>query len=148
MPLQERLAEDLKTAMRQHDEVRRSIIRLIRSAIHNAEISQRETLDDDGIITVLSRMVRQHQESISEFEKGNRSDLVEKEEAELAIVREYLPPQLTEEEVTKLAKTAIEATDASEPVHMGKVMGNLMPHVKGKADGSMVSRIVKELLGG
>ena len=148
MALQERLTEDLKTAMRQHDEVRRSTIRLIRSAVHYAEISQRENLDDDGIITVLSRMARQHQESISEFTKGNRGDLVEKEEAELAIVREYLPPQLAEEEITRLAKEAIEATDASEPTDMGKVMGKLMPHVKGKADGSLVSRIVKELLDG
>ncbi len=148
MPLQERLAEDLKTAMRQHADVRRSTIRLIRSAIHNAEISQKETLDDDGVIAILSRMVRQHQESISEFKKGNRGDLVEKEETELAIVREYLPPQMTAEEITKLAKEAIDKTGASEPNHMGKVMGSLMPQVKGKADGSLVSRIVRELLGG
>ncbi len=148
MALQERLSEDLKTAMRQHDDVRRSTIRLIRSAIHNVEISQKETLDDDGVIVVLSRMARQHQESISEFTKGNRGDLVEKEETELAIVREYLPPQLTAEEITKLAKEAIKETDASEPGHMGKVMGKLMPQVKGKADGSLVSRIVRELLDG
>ena len=148
MPLQERLSEDLKTAMRQHDDVRRSIIRLIRSAIHNVEISQKESLDDDGVITVLSRMIRQHQESISEFKKGNRGDLVEKEETEMAIVREYLPPQLTADEITKLAKEAVKEADATEQSHMGRVMGKLMPQVKGKADGSLVSRIVRELLGG
>ncbi len=148
MALQERLSEDLKTAMRQHDDVRRSTIRLIRSAIHNVEISQKETLDDDGVIAVLSRMARQHQESISEFKKGNRGDLVEKEETELAIVREYLPPQLTANEITKLAKEAVKEADATEPSDMGRVMGKLMPKVKGKADGSLVSRIVRELLGG
>ena len=148
MPLQERLSEDLKTAMRQHDDVRRSIIRLIRSAIHNVEISQKESLDDDGVITVLSRMIRQHQESISEFKKGNRGDLVEKEETEMAIVKEYLPPQLAADEITKLAKEAVKEADATEPSHMGRVMGKLMPQVKGKADGSLVSRIVRELLGG
>ena len=134
--------------MRQHDDARRSIIRLIRSAIHNVEISQKETLDDDGVITVLSRMVRQHQESISEFTKGNRGDLVEKEEAEMAIVREYLPPQMTADEITRLAKEAVTEAAATEPSHMGRVMGKLMPKVKGKADGSLVSRIVRELLGG
>ena len=142
MSLQERLSEDLKDAMRQKDETRRSTIRFIRAAVQNQEIDKREALNDDEIIGVLSRLVRQHQESIAEFTKADRHDLVGKEEAELRIIREYMPEQISEEDLADLAKEAISQTGASGPGDMGKVMGILMPQVRGRADGSQVSSVL------
>ncbi len=146
MSLQERLSEDLKDAMRQKDETRRSTIRFIRAAVQNQEIDKREALTDDEIIGVLSRLVRQHQESIAEFKKADRHDLVGKEEAELRIIREYMPEQISEEDLAQLAREAISQTGASGPGDMGKVMGILMPQVRGRADGSQVSSVVRQLL--
>ena len=146
MSLQERLSEDLKDAMRQKDEIRRSTIRFIRAAVQNQEIDKRKALDDDEIIGVLSSLVRQHQESIAEFKKADRQDLVEKEEAELRIIREYMPKQIPEEKLAELAREAISQTGASGPGDFGKVMGLLMPQVRGRADGAQVSSVVRQLL--
>ena len=146
MSLQERLSEDLKDAMRQKDEIRRSTIRFVRAAIHNQEIDKGDALNDDEIIGVLSRMVRQHQESISEFKKADRQDLVGKEEAELRIIREYMPEQIPEEKLAELAREAISQTGASGPGDFGKVMGLLMPQLRGRADGAQVSSVVRQLL--
>ena len=146
MSLQERLSEDLKDAMRQKDEIRRTTIRFIRADVHNQEIEKGEALNDDEIIGVLSRLVRQHQESIAEFKKADRHDLVGKEEAELRIIREYMPEQIPEEQLTELVKEAISQTGASGPGDIGKVMGLLMPQVRGRADGAQVSSVVRQLL--
>lgn len=148
MSLQDRLVEDIKDAMRQKDELRRTTLRMIRSAIQYEEIAKREPLDDIGVVDILSRMVRQHQESITEFQRGNRPDMVEREEAELEIVRNYLPEQLSGDEIAELARKIIADVGAAGPGDMGKVMGQLMPHVRGKADGGEVSRVVTELLVG
>ncbi len=146
MSLQERLSEDLKDAMRQKDEIRRSTIRFVRAAIHNQEIDKGDALNDNEIIGVLSRMVRQHQESISEFKKADRQDLVGKEEAELRIIRQYMPEQVSEEKLAELAREAISQTGASGPGDFGKVMGILMPQLRGRADGAQVSSVVRQLL--
>ena len=148
MSLQHRLQEDLKESMRDGDSTRRSAIRYLRSEIHNQEIASQTTLDDDAIIGVLSKQAQQRRESIEAFGAGNRQDLVEKEEAELAIILEYLPAQMSSEEVTALAQGAIEELGATGPQDMGKVMGRLMPQVRGKAQGKEVSAIVSELLRG
>lgn len=148
MLLQEKLQEDLKSAMRGGDSTRRSVIRYLRSEIGNEEKSRQETLDDDAVIDVLGKQVKQRRESIEAFTKGGRQDLVDKEEAELAIVLEYMPEQMTEEEITSLAKAAIEEIGASGPQEMGKVMGRLMPQVRGKAEGKTVSAVVSGLLKG
>ena len=148
MSLQDRLVEDIKDAMRQKDELRRTTLRMIRSAIQYEEIAKRDPLDDIGVVDILSRMVRQHQESITEFQRGNRPDMVEREEAELEIVRNYLPEQLSGDEIAELARKIIADVGAAGPGDMGKVMGQLMPHVRGKADGGEVSRVVTELLAG
>ncbi len=148
MSLQDRLVEDIKDAMRQKDELRRTTLRMIRSAIQYEEIAKHESLDDPGVINILSRMVRQHQESITEFQRGNRQDMVEREEAELAIVRNYLPEQLSSDDIADLARKVIADVGAAGPSDMGKVMGQLMPQVRGKADGGDVSRVVTELLAG
>ena len=148
MSLQDRLVEDIKDAMRQKDELRRTTLRMIRSAIQYEEIAKREPLDDIGVVDILSRMVRQHQESITEFQRGNRPDMVEREEAELEIVRNYLPEQLSGDEIAELARKIIADVGAAGPGDMGKVMGQLMPQIRGKADGGEVSRVVTELLAG
>lgn len=146
MSIQERLSTDLITAMRERNEYRRSTIRFIRAAIQNEEKEKRRPLQDKDVITVLSRMVRQHQESITAFGKANRLDLVEKERSELAIVREYLPEQISDEELGSLVRIAIDEADAKQQSDMGEVMKILMPKVQGKADGSRVSSLVKDLL--
>lgn len=146
MTLQEKLQQDLKDSMRSGDTTRRDVIRFLRSAIHNQEIASQGELDDEGVIAVLSKQALQRRDSIELFREGNRPDLVEKEEAQLVIIGEYLPTQLTEEEISVLVHAAVEATGATGQKDMGKVMGRLMPDVKGKADGRAVSRIVQELL--
>jgi hypothetical protein len=146
MTLDERLQEDLKDAMRKRNTVRRSVIRFLRARIHDEEIARQTTLDDDAVIDVLGKEVRQRQESIEAFTKGNRPELVEKEEAELALIREYMPAQLSDEEIATLARAAIQEAGATGPRDMGKVMGRIMPQVRGKSDGRAVSRIVQELL--
>ena len=146
MTLQERLQDDLKQAMRDRDEIRKSVIRLVRAAIHDREIEKRAPVDDEGVIEVLGRQAQQRRDSIEAFESAGRTDLVEKESAELVIIQEYLPKQMSAEEITELVKAAISDTGASGPGDIGKVMGRVMPQCKGKAPGKLVSGIVRELL--
>jgi len=146
MGLKERLEEDLKKAMREHDVLRRSVLRTIRSEVHNEEIALQKPLDDEGIIGVLAKQVKQRRESIFEFRKGQREDLVKREEDDLAVLQEYLPPQLTAEELMSLVQRVIGEVEAQGPGDKGKVMGKLMPQVKGKAEGSAVNEVVSKLL--
>ena len=146
MPLQDRLSDDLKTAMRQRDEIRRSTLRMLLSAIHNEEIDQGKPLDDEKIATVLARQIRQHLESIEAFRQGNGTELAEREEAELAILRSYQPKQLSSAEILLLAERAIQETGAEGLSDLGKVMGRIMPQVRGKTEGSAVREIITKLL--
>lgn len=147
MPLKDRLDEDLKSAIRAQDALRRNVLRSLRSEVHNEEIAQQKPLDDDdAIIGVISRQVRQRRESISEFRKGNRDDLVQREESELAVLLEYLPQQLTPEEIADLARQAVSEVGARGPGDKGRVMGKLMPNVRGRADGSVVNEVVTGIL--
>jgi uncharacterized protein YqeY len=146
MSLRERLEEDLKESMRRGDTTRRSVIRYLRSEVHNQEIARRTTLDDDGIVGVLIKQAQQRRESIEAFRSGNRDDLVTKEEAELAIILEYLPEQMSQEELSMLARRAVEEVGATGPQDTGKVMGHLMPQIRGKAEGKTASAIVSDLL--
>lgn len=147
MPLKDRLDEDLKSAIRAQDALRRNVLRSLRSEVHNEEIAQQKPLeDDDAIIGVISRQVRQRRESISEFRKGNRDDLVQREESELAVLLEYLPQQLTPEEIADLARQAVNEVGARGPGDKGRVMGKLMPSVRGLADGSVVNEVVTGIL--
>ncbi len=146
MGLKEKLLQDMKEAMKAKDKVRLSTIRMINSLIKNAEIEKRGELTDDEIVQLLMKYAKQRRESIEMYEKGGRQDLVEKEKAELAIVESYLPKQLSEEEIRDIVKQAIEETGASSPKDLGKVMKVVMPKVRGKADGSVVNRIVREML--
>ncbi|MEO2083704.1 MAG: GatB/YqeY domain-containing protein [Desulfurobacteriaceae bacterium] len=148
MGLKERLREDMKEAMKSKDKVKLSTIRMINSLIKNAEIEKRGELTDDEIVQLLMKYAKQRRESIEMYEKGGRQDLVEKEKAELAVVESYLPKQLSEDELKEIVKKAIEETGASSAKDLGKVMKAVMPRVKGRADGSVVNRIVREMLEG
>ena len=146
MPIQAQLQEDLKQAMRAKDALRRSVLRYLRSEIHNAEIAQQKALDDEDVLAVLSRQAQQRRDSIEAYESANRQDLVEREKDELAIILEYLPQQLTRAEIDELVEQAIADTGASGPADMGKVMGRLMPQVRGRAEGREVSAAVTAAL--
>lgn len=146
--MQDRLLSDLKQAMKTGDKMRQSVIRLARAEIQNAEKAQGKPLDDPGVIDVLSKEAKKRRESIAEFGKADRQDLVAKEEAELAILLEYLPPQMSREEIVAAARSVIEELGAQGPGDKGRVMGKLMPQLKGKAEGRLVSEVVAELLAG
>lgn len=145
-PLKQKLTEDLKTAMRGGDEVRRATIRLVMAAIKNTEIARQAPLDDGDILGIIAKEVRQRQESIDAFKKGNRPDLVVREEAEMAALNEYLPRQMTREEITAAARRIIAEVGAQGPRDKGKVMPRLVAELKGKADGREINTIVTELL--
>lgn len=146
MTLQEKIKEDLKEAIRREDRIRRSVLRLVLAGIRNAEIAEQKLLDDSGVIDVLTKEAKQRRESIEAFRQGNRQDLVSQEEAELVVLLEYLPQPMTRDELIALARKVIEEVGAKGPGDKGKVMGQLMPQVKGRADGREVSTIVSELL--
>lgn len=145
--LKQKLTDDLRQAMRQGDKVTSSVIRLVMAAIKNSEIARQAELDDRDILGVIAKQVRQCQESIEAFKQGNRQDLVAKEEAELAILKAYLPKQMTRQEVVTAASRVIDEVGAQGPGDMGKVMGKLMAQLKGRADGREVNAVVTELLG-
>ena len=132
--------------MRERDELRRSVLRMVRSEIQNDEKAAQKSLDDEGILGVVSKQVRRHRESITEFRKGGREDLVQKEAAELDMLLAYLPAQLTPEEITALAQEIMQDVGARGPADRGKVMGKLMPQVRGKAEGTVVNQVVSQLL--
>lgn len=146
MGLKEKLQNDLKQALRSKDEPRKTTLRLALAAIKNAEIAKGRELDDKELTTVISQQAKQRRESITEFARGDRQDLVAQEEEELKILLEYLPPQLSEEEVRARAQEVIEQVEAANLSQMSEVMRVLMPQLQGKADGQVVSRIVKEIL--
>jgi len=148
MTLQQRLTADLRQALKTGDTTRRSVIRMVIAGIKNAEIANSAPLNDSGVIDVLSKQVKQHRESITEFSKGNRQDLVAKEEAELAIILEYLPKQMSREEIVAAARRVMEQVGARGPGDKGKVMSQLMSQLKGSADGREVSDVISELLAG
>jgi len=148
MTLQEKMAVDLKQSLKGGAKTRVSALRLVRAGVQNAEIAKGTPLDDAGVIDIIAREVRQHRESIAEFAKGNRQDLVAKEEAELATLLEYLPKQMSREEVVAAAREVMAQVGAQGPGDKGRVMSQLMPQLKGKADGREVSDVVAELLTG
>ena len=144
--LKQKLTDDLKQAMRGGDKVRRSVIRLVQAAIKNAEIARQATLEDADILGIMAKEVRQRKESIEAFKQGNRQDLVAQEEAELAILQEYLPQQITREEVMAEARRVIEEVGAQGLSDKGKVMPKLIAQLKGRADGREINAVVTELL--
>lgn len=148
MSLKEQLTADMKEAMKNKEKERLAVIRMVRGAIRQQEIDGQKELGEEDVIAVISKEVKMRRDSIEEFQKGGREDLVAKTQAEIDVLMPYLPAQLSEEEVKELVKAAVEQTGAASPKDMGKVMGVLMPKVKGRADGKMVNNIVKSFLQG
>jgi len=144
--LKERLNNDLKQAVRAGDKVRRSVIRLVLAAVQNAEIARQAALEDNDILGVIAKEVRQRQESIEAFKQGNRDDLVAQEKAEQAVLQEYLPRQMTRDEIVAEARRVIEEVGAQGPSDKGKVMSKLIAQLKGRADGREINAVVTELL--
>jgi uncharacterized protein YqeY len=144
--LKQKLTDDLRQAMRDGNDVKRSTIRLLMASIKNVEIAKQEPLDDAGILGVIAKEVRQRQESIESFKQGNRPDLVAKEEAEMAVLQVYLPQQMTREEIVKVARQIITEVGAQGPGDKGKVMPKIIAQLKGKADGRDINAVVTELL--
>lgn len=146
MDLRERLRDDLATAMRDGDSQRRDVLRMLMAAIKQVEVDDRKVLDDEGIQDVMRKQVKQRQESIADFEKAGRPSEVEREQIESAIIESYLPQMMPREEIERIAKQVIDELGVTDAKSMGQVMGRLMPHVKGKADGRMVNEVVRGLL--
>lgn len=150
MGLKQRLQDDMKAALKARDEgkLRLATIRMVQAAIKNVEIERRRELTDSEVAEVILKEVKQRQDALAEFERGQRTDLVAQAQAEIAVLRDYLPKQLSAEEIRDLARQAIAQVGAAGPKDMGKVMQVLMPQVKGQADGRLVNQVVKELLEG
>jgi len=144
--LKETLNEDLKTSLKAGEKLKLSTIRMLLSEIKNAEIAKRGELTDEELLAVAAREARKRNEAIEEFSKGGRQDLVDKETYELSVLEQYLPEQMPEDEVRRIVAETIEEVGASTPADLGKVMGSLMPKVKGKADGKKVNQLVREML--
>ena len=145
--IKQKLNDDLKKAIKDRDKLKCSTIRLLTAAIHNAEIAKRTPLEEADLLGIIAKEVRQHKESIEAFKQGDRQDLVAKEEAELAILQEYLPEQISREEIVAAALKVIDEVGAQGMQDKGKVMSQLMPRLKGKADGKEINSVVTELLG-
>jgi uncharacterized protein YqeY len=148
MSLKERIDADYKAAMKERDALRVSVLRLLRSAIHNAEIDRQRALTDDEILGVIQSEIRKRRESIEAFQQGGRADLAEREQAELAILETYLPQPLSRAELEALVRETIREVGALSVRDMGKVMAVLMPKVRGRADGREVNELVRQLLEG
>jgi uncharacterized protein YqeY len=148
MNAKQRLQSDLKDALRARDERRKSVIRMALAALGNAEIEQKGNLDDAAAAAVLRRQLRQRQDTIDELREANRPELLANEEAELAILEEYLPRQLSRSEIEVEARQVIGQVEATGKKDIGPVMRQLMPQLKGRADGRVVNEVVRELLSG
>jgi uncharacterized protein YqeY len=146
--LKAKITEDMKAAMRAQEKERLATIRLIQAAIKQKEVDDRIELDDAQVLAVLDKMVKQRRESIAQFEKAGRDDLIAKEQSELEVIQVYLPEALSDEEVDAMIAEAIAATGAAEMKDMGKVMGQLKPKLQGRADMGAVSAKIKAKLSG
>ena len=148
MSLKERLFEDLKTAMKEKDTIRKDTVQLVRSGILQIEKDQKIELDDEGVIEVVSKQLKSRRDSLPDFEKSGRQDLIEKLNKEIEVLLGYLPEQLSEQEIQTIVAEAVAETGASTMKDMGKVMAMVTPKVKGRADNKVVSDFVKKLLQG
>jgi len=146
MAVREKLDEDMKDALRAGDKLRLSAIRLLRSQLKNEAIQRQRELTEDEELSVLSSAVKMRKEAIEKFKEGNRQDLVEQEQAELAVVRSYLPEPLSEEQISRLIDAVVSQTGATGVSDLGSVMREIMPQVRGRADGGFVNKLVREKL--
>ncbi len=146
MSLKERLADELKNAMKNKDQLRKNVITMIRADIKQIEVDKRVELTDEEVIEIISKQAKQRRDSIEEFKKGGREDLVEQAAQEVDVLMEYLPEQLSEEEIETIIKEVIANTGATSMKDMGKIMAAAMPKLKGRTDGRVVNQIVRKIL--
>ncbi len=142
--MRNQILEDLKSAMKAQDKERLSVIRMVKGAIQMEELNVKHELTDDEVIGIIAKQVKTRKESINEFKKGNREDLIEQTNKEIEILNEYLPEQLSKEELEEIINKVISEVNPTSMADMGKIMGKLNPLVKGKADMGEVSKIIKE----
>ena len=146
MPLRDKLEDDIRDSMRQRNQSRLDALRFLKFAVQAVEKERGEALDDPAMVEVVSKQVNDRRESIRAFEQGARTDLAAKESADLAVLEEYLPPQLSQDEIVDLVKAVVAEVGATSGRDKGQVMGKLMPQVRGMADGAIVNQVVTEML--
>ena len=146
MSLKDKLADDLKAAMKDKNVVRKNAVQMVRAGILQIEKDKKITLDDEGVLDVIAKQLKQRRDSLPDYEKSGREDLIAELKAEMDVLMEYLPAQLTREELEEIVGQAIAATGASSMKDMGKIMAEVMPKTKGRADGKMINEIAKAML--
>jgi len=146
MTLKEKIEKDFIEAYKAKDELKTSVLRMIKSSIKNKEIANGKDLGDTELAELIAKEIKQRRDSSEQYKAGDRAELAEKEDEEIKILANYMPEQMPEDEIAKIVDEAIAKTGANNPADMGKVMGAIMPQVKGKADGTLVSNIVKTKL--
>ena len=147
MAIKDKLQDDLKEAMRQKDTIRKNVVQLIKAGVLQVEKDNKVTLDDEGVLSVIAKQLKQRRDSLPDYEKSGRDDLIAQLKREMELLMEYLPAQLTKEELTEIVKKAISDTGASTIKDMGKIMAAVMPQTAGRADGKQINLIARELLG-
>ncbi len=147
MSLKERLLEDMKNAMKDKDVIKKNTVQMARAAILQVEKDNKITLDDDGIIDIIAKEVKKRREALPDFEKSGRQDLIDNLKAEVDVLLQYLPQQLTEEELEVIVRQAIQDTGATTVKDTGRIMQAVMPQVKGRTDGKMINLIIKKFIG-
>ena len=146
MSLKERLADDLKAAMKDKNTVRKNVVQMVRAGVLQVEKDKKVTLDDEGILDVIAKQLKQRRDSLPDYEKSGREDLIAELKAEMDVLMEYLPAQLSREELEEIVRQAVADTGASSMKDMGKIMAAVMPKTKGRADGKMINEIAKAML--
>jgi len=146
MTLKDKLMEDLKASMKNKDSVRKNTITMIRAAIKQLELDQRKELEDDEVLEIISKQLKEKRNALEDFKKAERQDLIDLTEEEINILLEYLPKQLSDEELRQIVIKTIDEVGAKDLKDMGKIMKSIMPKIKGKADGGRVNKIVREIL--
>lgn len=146
MSLKDRLNADFKDALKKRDSIRKNVINMARAAIKQYEVDNREELDEQGVENVIAKQIKMRRDALKDFKKGGREDLVAEYQAEIDVLSQYMPKQLTEEEVTQIVKEVMLETGIQDKKGMGKLMGAVMPKVKGKADGNIVRKVVENIL--
>jgi uncharacterized protein YqeY len=146
MSLKDKLADDLKSAMKNKDTIRKNVVQMVRAGVLQIEKDKKITLDDEGVLDVIAKQLKQRRDSLPDYEKSGREDLISELKSEMDVLMEYLPQQLTREELEVIVKEAVSETGASSMKDMGKVMAAVMPKTKGRADGKVINEIAKNLL--
>ena len=146
MSLKQLLADDLKSAMKDKDNIKKNTVQMVRAAVLQVEKDKKVTLDDEGILEVIAKQLKQRKDSLPDYEKSGREDLIAELKAEMDVLMKYLPEQLTPDELSVFVKEAISQTGASSMKDMGKIMAYVMPKVKGRADGKMINELAKAML--